>query len=163
MQDSNHAPVATSVYVGHDLHKGSIAIFRDWFLNRRVNDQRLAFDMRKVRRCKQRIRQRFGELRCCYEASSCGFALCRFLRGLDVHGDVIAPLSIPRRSGDWTRTDRRDTQKLATMYQVGLLTAIAVPDEELEATRGLLRCRSALVEGLPREAAPDAVSVGTWL
>ena len=64
--------------------------------------------------------------------------------------DVIAPSSIPRRSGDRIKTDRCDAEKLATMYAAGLLTAVNIPDSELEATRSLVRCRAALVTDLSR-------------
>jgi transposase len=97
-----------------------------------------------------RIRQRFGEPQCCYEASSCGFVLYRRLEALGVACDVIAPSSIPRRSGDAVKNDRIDAEKLAAYYASGLLTPVDVPDHELEATRSLLRCRQALVEELTR-------------
>ena len=38
-----------------------------------------------------------GELRCCYEAGPCGFALQRFLTERGIPCDVIAPGLIPRR------------------------------------------------------------------
>ena len=50
------------------------------------------------------VRTAFGEPRCCYEASSCGYILYRALQAL--HGDcaVIAPGSMPRRPGDRIKT-----------------------------------------------------------
>lgn len=86
----------------------------------------------------------------CYEASSCGYVIYRQLRRLDVACAVIAPTSIPRRPGERIKTDRRDAEKLATMYAAGLLERVAVPDEELERVRALVRCRHALADDLTR-------------
>ena len=72
------------------------------------------------------------------------------LKKINVEGEVIAPSSIPRRSGDRVKTDRRDARKLATLHTAGLLTPVRVPDSDDEAARALLRCRSTLVEDLNR-------------
>jgi len=47
------------------------------------------------------------------------------LRELNVGCEVVAPSSIPRRSGDRVKNDRIDARKLATLYAAGLLTAVA--------------------------------------
>ena len=142
-----HASNGKTVIVGLDVHKDTIAacVF-DPASGELCHEEQLPNEPAKIRKLIQRIRRRFGEPQCCYEASSCGFVLYRFLRDLGVDCDVIAPSSIPRRSGDRIKTDRRDARKLATLYAAGLLSAVAVPDEELEATRALLRCRAALVD-----------------
>ncbi|MBO6575702.1 MAG: transposase [Rhodothermales bacterium] len=75
------------------------------------------------------------ELQVCYEASSCGFVIYRQLAAMGVACAVIAPKSIPRRAGDRIKTDRRDAEKLATMYAGGLLESVRVPDKELEQVR----------------------------
>lgn len=82
-----------------------------------------------------------GELRCCYEAGPCGFALQRFLTERGIPCDVIAPGLIPRRAGDRIKTDRRDARQLAILYRAGALTPIHVPSRDEEAVRDLLRCR----------------------
>ena len=84
----------------------------------------------------------------CYEASSCGYVIYRQLRRLNVACAVIAPTSIPRRAGERIKTDRRDAEKLATMYVGGLLETVEVPDLELERVRALVRCRHTLAEDL---------------
>ena len=86
----------------------------------------------------------------CYEASSCGYVIYRQLHALGVACSVIAPTSIPRRAGDRIKTDRRDAEKLATMYAGGLLESVDVPDRELERVRSLVRCRLTLAEDLVR-------------
>ena len=49
--------------------------------------------------------------------------------------EVVAPSLMPRRSGDWVKTDRRDAVKLARLHPSGELWAVWVPDEEQEAMR----------------------------
>ena len=107
-------------------------------------------DRAKLRKLMARIRGSFGEPRCCYEASSCGYTLYRTLTEDGVSCAVIAPSSIPRRAGDRVKTDRRDAEKLARYYAAGLLTAIHTPDPSFIATRSLVRRRVALVEDLSR-------------
>lgn len=86
----------------------------------------------------------------CYEASSCGYVIYRQLSRLKVACAVIAPTSMPRRPGERIKTDRRDAEKLATMYAAGLLERVSVPDEELERVRALVRCRHTLADDLTR-------------
>ena len=82
-------------------------------------------------------------LEVCYEASSCGYVIYRQMAAMEVFCEVIAPNSIPKRAGDRVKNDRRDAEKLATMYANGLLTTVRVPDKELEQVRALIRCRYA--------------------
>ncbi len=148
-QDNQHDP--DRIFVGLDVHKDTIsACVLDSSTGEILLEQQLKNQPAAVARLIKRVRSRFGEPRCCYEASSCGFVLFRQLRDLRVECDVIAPSSIPRRSGDRIKTDRRDAEKLASMHAAGLLTGIEVPDPELESTRAMLRCRQSLVEELTR-------------
>ena len=148
-----HGPATSNVHVivGFDVHKDSISACAfapgsgEVLLERTLRNEPAA-----IRKLVRHLREDFGEPQCCYEASSCGFILFRLLRDLDVRCDVIAPSSIPRRSGDRVKNDPIDAYKLATFYAAGLLTGVDVPDEELENTRALLRCRAALVEELGR-------------
>jgi transposase len=82
-------------------------------------------------------------VRCCYEAGPTGYGLARHLRGRGIACDVIAPGLVPVRPGDRVKTDPRDARKLARLHAGGLLEAIAVPSEELEALRDLVRAREA--------------------
>jgi len=148
-----HGPVTHNVcvYVGFDVHKDSIsACVYEREGDTVLHEQKLPNEPAAVRKLIRRVRERFGEPRCCYEASSCGFILFRLLRELGVTCEVIAPSSVPRRSGDRVKNDRIDAHKLATLYASNQLTGVDVPDEELESTRALLRCRAALVEELGR-------------
>jgi transposase len=54
----------------------------------------------------------------------------------------VAPSSsIPKRSGDRVKTDRRDSIMLARLARAGELTAVRVPDAVDEALRDLVRAR----------------------
>ena len=48
---------------------------------------------------------------------------------------MVAPSSIPKRSGDRVKTDRRDAMTLAGLDRSGELTAVRVPDAADEAVR----------------------------
>ena len=81
-----------------------------------------------------------GEIRICYEAGPNGFSLKRRLEALGpVSVDVIAPSLTPRRPGQRVKTDSRDAWKLAHLYRSGELTSIAMPVEEDESARDLVR------------------------
>ena len=52
---------------------------------------------------------------------------------------------MPRRPGDWAKTNRRDAVKLVRLFEAGELTEIWTPDEAHEAMRDLVRTREAAV------------------
>jgi transposase len=54
---------------------------------------------------------------------------------------VAAPSRLLRPSGDRVKTDAKDALHLAQLLAVGQVTAVAVPDEETEAARDLVRAR----------------------
>lgn len=139
------------VFIGFDVHKATISACvidpegGQILLEREFKNQ---FD--SLKKFIKLVRRRTGEPRCCYEASCCGFVLYHELTRLQVHCEVIAPSSIPRRSGDTVKNDRIDARKLATFYRAGLLKGVDIPDQEQEATRALIRCRQALIDDLYR-------------
>ncbi len=142
---------SSSISVGMDVHKKTIAFCLDHAETGVVLDEReLLHDLPKVINYLQKVQTRHGELSCGYEASSCGFRLQRTLQAKGISCEGIAPSSMPRRSGDRVKTDRRDAKKLATMYAAGVLTPIHIPDEAQEALRSLLRCRGDLSDTIPR-------------
>jgi len=82
------------------------------------------------------------EVRSCYEAGPCGYALQRQIEAEGpVICEVIAPALIPRKPGERIKTDRRDARKLAELLRAGLLTAVQAPTPEQEAVRDLCRAR----------------------
>jgi transposase len=92
-----------------------------------------------------------GEVRCCYEAGPCGYALQRQIEGAGpVICEVIAPALIPRKPGERIKTDRRDARKLAELLRAGLLTEVQAPTPEEEAVRDLCRAREDAKQDLLR-------------
>lgn len=104
-----------------------------------------------VRRMARRIRREaLGEIRVCYEAGPCGYALQRTLRELELDCVVIAPSLIPEKPGDRIKTDKRDARKLVFLFRAGLLTEVHPPTPGEEAVRDLSRCREDAKEDLLR-------------
>ena len=89
-------------------------------------------------------------MRCCYEAGPTGYGLARDLRSRRIACDVVAPGLVPVRPGDRVKTDPRDARKLARLHAGGLLEPIAVPSEQIEALRDLVRAREAVRVDLMR-------------
>ena len=103
-----------------------------------------AHDAEALRGFVTHVRAHFGEPRCCYEASSCGYVLYLSLRELGVHCEVIAPGAMPRRTGDRIKTDQWDAKLLAEYFTAGILTACLVPDQLWESARDLVRSQADL-------------------
>jgi len=81
-----------------------------------------------------------GEIRMCYETGPNGFALMRRIEALGpVVVEVMAPSLTPRRSGQRVKTDPIDARKLVHLYRADELRAIAVPGEDSESSRDLVR------------------------
>lgn len=70
-----------------------------------------------------------------YEAGPCGFVIWRHLTAQALSCEVVAPSSIPKRSGERVKTDRRDAMLLARLSRSGDLTAVRVPGAADEAVR----------------------------
>ncbi|MBI2931375.1 MAG: IS110 family transposase [Planctomycetes bacterium] len=95
-----------------------------------------------IRRMVKKIqREAKGEVRMCYEAGPCGYALQRTLKDLGVDCMVIAPSLIPMKPGDRIKTDKRDARKLAGLFRAELLTEVHPPTPGEESVRDLSRCR----------------------
>jgi transposase len=127
--------------VGLDVHKDSIvaaALPPD--SGRPTETIRLENQPRAVERLARRLAGK-GPAEFVYEAGPCGFEAQRQLTRLGQRCVVIAPGLIPVRPGDRVKTDRRDAEKLASLYRSGELTAIHIPSEEWEAARDLVRSR----------------------
>jgi len=135
---NNPTANAQATTVGLDVHKASIrlAAVADGAI---LHEQTIPHDLAIV----DTVLARFPAARCCYEAGPTGFGLYRHLTERGIDCDVVAPGLVPSKPGDRVKTDARDARKLALLHENGLLTAIEVPDPELEALRDLVRAREA--------------------
>ena len=82
-----------------------------------------------------------GPVKATYEAGPTGFGLARAVQAAGIECVVAAPSRLLRPSGERVKTDARDALHLAQLLAVGQVTAVAVPDEETEAARDLVRAR----------------------
>jgi transposase len=82
-----------------------------------------------------------GVVQACYEASSVGYALYRWLTGWGAECEVVAPSLIPKKPGNHVKTDTRDAKELLSLFEADLLTSVQVPTESEEALRDLVRSR----------------------
>jgi len=85
-----------------------------------------------------------------YEAGPTGFGLARALEEMGFPVWVVAPSRLLRPIRPGAKTDRLDCLKLAEYAAKGLLKPIAVPSEEEEADRSLIRRRHQVVDNLRR-------------
>ena len=141
-----------ATYVGMDTHKKSINVAMLIPGEAKVIAWTVANEPKALKRMVRKIeREAPGEVRCCYEAGPCGYALQRFIHAhSSITCEVIAPSLIPLKPGDRIKTDRRDAKKLAELLQARLLTEVRPPTEEDEAIRDLCRCREAAQKDLTR-------------
>lgn len=85
-----------------------------------------------------------------YESGPTGFSLARLLHDADIPVIVAAPSKIPRSVTPGAKCDRLDCLKLADYAAKGMLKSIAIPTEEEEARRTLLRRRHMVVDAVRR-------------
>jgi transposase len=139
-------------YVGLDAHKDSISIAMLLPDAMAAVEWQIANEPGAVRRMVRKVeREAPGEVRFCYEAGPCGYALQRqIIDAGRASCMVVAPSLIPSKPGDRIKTDRRDARKLAELFRAGLLTEVHPPSEEDEAVRDLCRAREDAREDLMR-------------
>jgi len=80
-----------------------------------------------------------------YEAGPTGYTLARSLQKASLPVSVVAPSKTPRQSARDSKTDRLDCKILAKYAAKGLLRPIAIPTNQQEADRQLIRTREQLV------------------
>ncbi len=137
------------IYGGLDVHKGSISVCLLDARSGEIVSQEVPNDQPPVLRA-ARCWAKMGELRLCYEASGAGFVIQRWLQGIGVTCEVIAPSLIPKAPGERVKTDKRDARKLAKFYAAGLLQPVRVPGVEEESVRALVRLRGQLTVDITR-------------
>lgn len=129
-------------WVGIDDDKMNLTVAVVRGQQREPEVQRIPNEDKALRRWVRKLERdaKGGEIRICYEAGPNGFALMRRIEAVGrVIVEVMAPSLTPRRSGQRVKTDPIDARKLVHLYRAGELQAIAIPDQEAESARDLVR------------------------
>lgn len=135
-----------------DVHKKSISVAALFLGKDKPEEWTIDHNESSLRKLIKKLgrESRGGEIRACYEAGPCGYALQRRLAKAGIVCEVIAPSLIPVKPGEHIKTDRRDARKQVFLLKAGLLTEVHAPTPEQEAVRDLCRCREDLKEDLQR-------------
>ncbi len=142
-----------SMFVGMDVHKESIdiSVAEDGRQGEVRRYGVIAGDLEALAKVVRAVRAPDRVLHFVYEAGPCGCGIHRYLTGQGEDCVVVNPSSMPKRSGDRLKTDRRDGDALARLHRAGELTAIDIPTADDEALRDLVRAREDTV-GLSTQA-----------
>ena len=132
---------SSKVFVGMDVHKESIDVTLAEAGGEVRRLGQIGGDRGSLRKMVRKQQSKGGERVFVYEAGPCGFWIHRELAALGERCMVVSPALVPKRAGDHVKTDRRDSERLASLARAGELEAIHVPDIRDEAIRDLVRGR----------------------
>ena len=139
----------TEAWIGLDVHKNSITLALVAGRSEKESlVQKLSNSPGVLLKLLRKLALQY-DLHVCYEAGPCGYTLYRKFAAAGIRCTVVAPSLIPVDLKK-VKTDRLDAVKLAKYFRAGLLTAVNVPDAELENDRDLVRLRAAQVRELTR-------------
>jgi transposase len=134
---------SSTLYVGMDVHKESIAVA---YVAQEYGAEVISLGTVGTRQCDidkliRQLQSKSKQLVFVYEAGPCGYWLYRYLTKKGHGCWVVAPSLIPKKTGDRVKTDRRDAIQLARLMRSGDLTPVYVPAVQDEAIRDLSRAR----------------------
>src|ERR1700741_3060908 len=143
--------VRIAKYVGLDVHKDTVAIASctGGPMESAKDEGMVPHDLPRLMRKLQSLAP-FEHPRVVYEAGPAGFVLGGGLRAHGISCIVVAPNRVPQMPGPRIKTDKRDARYLAWQLRMGTFNGIAIPDEELEALRDLVRAREDLLHARRR-------------
>jgi hypothetical protein len=124
--------------VGLDVHALSVVAHAVDEVTGEVSRARLCPDHGEILCWLSQLR---APVRVVYEAGPTGFGLARALSDARVQCVVAAPSKLQRPAGDRVKTDARDAAHLARLLRLGEITAVRVPERDIEAVRDLVRAR----------------------
>ena len=141
---------SSTLYVGMDVHKDSIAVA---YVAKDPSSEVVFLGAIGSRQCDieqliRKLQSKSQHLVFAYEAGPCGYWLYRYLTKKGHICWVVAPSLIPKKAGDRVKTDRRDAVQLARLMRSGDLTPVYVPQVEDEAIRDLSRAREDTIRDL---------------
>jgi transposase len=124
--------------VGLDVHALSVVAHAVDEVTGKIARARLCPDHGEVLGWLHQLR---APVRVAYEAGPTGFGLARAVTEAGMECVVAAPSKLQRPAGDRVKTDARDAAHLARLLRLGEITAVRVPEREIEAVRDLVRAR----------------------
>jgi len=145
-----------SMFVGMDVHKESI----DVSLAEEGRDGEVRHygvitgDVDALAKVVRALRAPDRRLRFVYEAGPCGFGIHRYLTAQGEDCVVVNPSSMPKRSGDRIKTDRR----MATPWP-GCIARASSPRSTFRRLR-MKPCVISCARGKTRSAFPPKPSIG---
>jgi len=135
------------VHVGLDVHKRSIHM-AVWRNGRVARHWVMPADHRQVLARLEPLRAAL--VRVVYEAGPTGYRLARRLRSAGLPVEVVAPSKTPQRADQSAKSDRLDCVQLAEYSAARLLRPVAIPTEQQEADRQVLRLRDQVMRKVRR-------------